>query len=245
LEPRQPAIASSVASQLEKAAAEVPGWTPVDQLLSLFNLAVASSHLGGDLLEIGSWCGRSAIALGLAARITGGTRLHCIDLFPSRDDWRQNPDGSYAMRVSVGGENIEAYQEATVWREPFERDIAPLYVEHASVLDIFHSTIRAYELTDLVSDYRGTSEVVRTLRARSHRFRLAFIDGDHGYHAVCRDIENVEPSLLPGGWVCFDDACTTFDGVDRAIRDRIISSPAFDLAHHVTRKLFVARKRLG
>jgi predicted O-methyltransferase YrrM len=245
LDPRQPAPASSVASQLEKAVAEVPGWTPVDQLLTLFNLAVASSHLGGDLLEIGSWCGRSAVALGLAARLTGGTRVHCIDLFPARDDWRQNPDGSYAMRVSVGGEHIEAYQEATVWREPFERDIAPLYVAHESVHDIFCSTIRAHQLTDLVTDYRGTSEIARDLHARSRRFRLAFIDGDHGYDAVSRDIANVEPALLPGGWLCFDDACTTFDGVDRAVQDHVISSPAFDLAHHVTRKLFVARKRLG
>jgi len=245
LEPTQPAVtSSSVASQLEKAVADVPGWTPVDQLLSLFNLAVASAHLGGDLLEIGSWCGRSAVALGLAARITGETRVHCIDLFPAREDWRQNPDGTYSMRVSVRGEAIEAYETTTVWREPFDRDIAPLYATHASVHDFFRSTIQAYELTDLVTDYRGTSEISRTLHARSHRFRLAFIDGDHGYEAVCRDIANVEPALLPGGWLCFDDACTTYDGVDRAIRDRVISSPAFDLAHHVTRKLFVARKRL-
>jgi hypothetical protein len=147
------------------------------------------------------------------------------------------------MGISVGGERIEAYQTATVWREPFERDIAPLYAAHDSVHDIFRSTIRGYALTDVVTDYRGTSEIARTLHERSHRFRLAFIDGDHGYDAVCRDIANVEPGLLPGGWLCFDDACTSFHEVDQALRDRVISSPAFDLAHHVTRKLFVARKR--
>src|SRR6185295_14618518 len=103
-------MTTSVADRLERAAGEVPGWTPFDQLLSLFNLAFASAHLGGDLLEIGSWCGRSAVALGLAARLTPETRVHCIDLFPERVDWRQNPDGSYSMLVSVEGEAVGAYE---------------------------------------------------------------------------------------------------------------------------------------
>jgi hypothetical protein len=183
------------------------------------------------------------VALGLAARVTAETRVHCIDLFPERADWRQNPDGSYSMRVSLESEAVGAYETQTVWREPFERDIAPLYSEHSGILEVFRATIRAYGLSDVVFDYRGTSKISTRLRAEGHRFRLAFIDGDHGYEAVRQDIANVEPALLPGGWICFDDAFTTYDGVDRAIRDAVISNPAFDLKQQLTRKLFVARKR--
>ena len=58
----------SIAAHLADVIDRVPGWSPLDRLLSLFEPAFVSAHLGGDLVEIGSWCGRSAVALGLAAR---------------------------------------------------------------------------------------------------------------------------------------------------------------------------------
>src|SRR5512139_624630 len=215
---------ASVASRLAAVVEQVPGWSPLDQLLALFGLAFASSHLEGDLVEIGSWCGRSAVALGLAASATGRTGVHCIDLFPSKEDWTQNPDGSYSMSVKLGDRSVNAYQTHTVWREPVERDIAPLYSKSDSILGIFNSTIAAFDLGELVTAYRGTSEIVASKRFDRHRFRLAFIDGDHSYEAVQRDIENIEPSLLPGGWLCFDDAFTSYEGVDRAIREHVVKS---------------------
>jgi predicted O-methyltransferase YrrM len=194
-------------------------------------------------VEIGSWCGRSAVALGLAARQTGDTRVHCIDLFPRKEDWNRNADGSYSMRVRLGDEAVDAYRVQTVWREPFERDIAPLYQRSDGILDIFEQTISSNALGDVVVSYRGTSKVLARKRADGFRCRLAFIDGDHSFEAVCHDIDNIEPALLPGGWLCFDDAFTSYDGVDRAIRERVIKNCAFDLKQQLTRKLFVARKR--
>ena len=52
------------------------------------------------------------------------------------------------------------------------------------------------------------------------------------------------PRLSPGGWLCFDDAFTSYEGVNRAVRERVLQSDAFDLSMQLTRKLFVARKRL-
>jgi len=69
------------------------------------------------------------------------------------------------------------------------------------------------------------------------------VDADHSYEAVCHDIDNIVPLLSPGGWLCFDDAFTSYDGVNRAIRDRVLASDAFDLSMQPTRKLFAARKR--
>lgn len=76
------------------------------------------------------------------------------------------------------------------------------------------------------------------------RFRLAFIDGDHSYEAVCADIRNVERVLVPGGWICFDDAFTVYDGVNRAIDDLIINSGDYELCQQMTRKFFVARREV-
>jgi len=73
--------------------------------------------------------------------------------------------------------------------------------------------------------------------------KFAFIDGDHGYDAVCKDIENVERYLVPGAWICFDDAFSSYEGVSRAIQDMIINNPEYSFGQQMTRKFFVARKK--
>ncbi|HEY8133602.1 MAG TPA: class I SAM-dependent methyltransferase, partial [Thermoanaerobaculia bacterium] len=85
-----------------------------------------------------------------------------------------------------------------------------------------------------------SSDVAETFKGR---IRFAFIDGDHSYDAVCRDIDAVHRFLAPGGWIAFDDAFSSYDGVSRAIEDRIINSGKYDYAQQLTRKCFVARRR--
>jgi predicted O-methyltransferase YrrM len=226
--------------QIEAVANTIPGWTPVDQLFTLYSLAVASAPVGGHIVEIGSWCGRSAAILALAARATPGTRVAAIDLFPAKDDWSQNPDGSYSFKVKLPqmGE-IGGYQEQTVWKEPFERDIAPIYAKYNSVHDVFIESMEKHGLSDLVDTHRGDASVIAGLS--NLKARLAFIDGDHSYDAVCRDIEYVQRVLLPGGWICFDDAFSNYEGVNKAIEDCIIGSGRYSLCQQMTRKLFVAK----
>lgn len=231
-----------VISQLEEVARDTPGWSPVDQLYTLFAMVLMTSGSDGDILELGSWCGRSSAALGLAAKLCGNTQLCCVDLFPEKDDWHQNEDGSYSMTMTIEGTVVRAYHDQTVWKEPFERDMAPLYSKYRGVLEIFKEKMSQYELDDVVSPYKGTlAAFVKTLQPKN-KFRLAFIDGDHGYEAVCADIGLVDSVLSPGGWICFDDAFTSYQGVDRAIEELIIDNPGYELGQQMTRKLFVARK---
>jgi len=234
-----PAIARL--AQLEQ---EIPGWSPTDQLFALFTMVVMGASVRGDVLELGSWCGRSSAALGLAAKLCGDTKVYCVDLFPEREDWHQNPDGSYSMTVETGGAIVRAYHHQTVWKEPFERDIAPLYRTHRGILEIFTHHVARLGIEDLVVPFRGTLAAFLDSGQAKRKFRLAFIDGDHGYDAVCADIQRVQDVLLPGGWICFDDAFTSYEGVDRAINELIVSNPVFDIGQQMTRKLFVARKRI-
>ena len=69
--------------RIEEIAASIPGWTPVDELFALFTLVYATVRTEGDIIELGSWCGRSSVVLGYAAAMTGNTKVHCVDLFPS------------------------------------------------------------------------------------------------------------------------------------------------------------------
>lgn len=233
-----------IIDEIETIVREVPGWSPVDQLYTLFNLAYLTRDVEGDIVEIGSWCGRSTSVLALAARLIGNTRVHSIDLFPEKNDWSQNEDGSYSFRVRLNGRVFGGYQDQKVWKEPFERDIAPIYEKHNSVFEVFQETMSKYALQDLVVPYRGDSSHFRRSVGRGFRCKLAFIDGDHCYDAVCSDIRNVEGFLSGGGWICFDDAFTYYEGVNRAIEDCILASPAYELCQQMTRKFFVARKKV-
>lgn len=227
--------------RIDEMVRDIPGWSPLDQLVALFHLAHAAGP-DGDIIELGSWCGRSATALGLAARMTGSTLVHAVDIFPEREDWRRNDDGTYSCRVTIDGRPIDAYQTQTVWAEPFLRDIAPLYATAQGTLDIFRAAIARNDLTDIVRPFRGDLTMFANAAPASLRCRLAFIDGDHACDAVAGDIRLIERFLVPGGWICFDDAFSCYEGVDRAIEEHVISSGRYDRFAQLTRKLFVARR---
>jgi predicted O-methyltransferase YrrM len=233
-------ILTPAASQIEDMVRDVPGWSPHDQLVALFSLA-HFSDVEGDIIELGSWCGRSATALGLAAKLAGAT-VHAIDLFPERSDWRCNEDGSYSFSVTIDGRRYGAYEAQTVWAEPYRRDIAPIYDRCHSVLDLFRAAMARNELEDVVRPFRGTMAMFADAAPANLRCKLAFVDGDHAYDAVVHDIQALERFLVPGAWICFDDAFSCYDGVNRAITDRIIDSGRYDRCQQVTRKFFVARR---
>lgn len=228
-------------SEIESLVADVHGWSPIDELFTLSMLAHATAHLPGDLVEVGSWFGRSSIVLGAAARDTHGL-VHCIDLFPERDDWRRNDDGSYSFAVEIDGRVHAGYQEQTVWSEPFHAQLAPLYAERRSVFGRFLANVCERGLDVVVRPHRGTAATFAAQVTHPFRARLLFIDGDHGYEAVKEDIHHLAPFLVPGGWICFDDAFSTYEGVDRAIGELVLDNPAYDVKRQMTRKCFVARK---
>ncbi|MGM4886848.1 class I SAM-dependent methyltransferase [Tardiphaga sp. 11_C7_N12_6] len=230
-----------VTARIERVIQTVPGWTPADQLLSLHVLAASTAYLGGDVMEIGSWCGRSSAVLGHAVAMSGVGHVWAIDLFPRKDDWSTNADGSHSFAVEVSGASVGGYQDQTVWDEPFQRDIATVYARQDDVLEIFKGTIEAEKLGGTVTPFRGTGTMFAAQAPKDLRVRMAFLDGDHSYDAVCTDIDAVEKFLVPGGWITFDDAFSVYDGVDAAIRDRILNSGRYEYAHQVCRKFFVAR----
>lgn len=221
----------------------VSGWTPADQLLALHMLAVTTAPLGGDVMEIGSWCGRSAAVLGHAVKASGAGHVQAIDLFPRASDWRTNPDGSHSFSVNLPGQSVGGYEDQTVWDEPFQRDIATVYARFDGILDAFNATIEQQGLSDTVTAFRGTGKMFAAQAPADLKVRLAFLDGDHSYQAVCDDIAAAETFLIPGGWITFDDAFSVYDGVDQAIRDKILDSGRYEHAHQIARKFFVARRK--
>ena len=90
----------------------------------LYTLVCATTPIGGNILEIGSWCGRSTVVMLSALRASKTGRLTAIDLFPQRSDWFQNL-GWHLVFLKV--DEVSGYTEQTVWNEPFQKDIVPVY----------------------------------------------------------------------------------------------------------------------
>jgi len=233
-----------ILAQIEDLVRDVPGWTPIDQLYTLFNLVYSLAGVKGEIVEIGSWCGRSTVVLCLAARMTGVRKVHCVDLFPEKEDWAVTPEGHHYIKLSIRGQELEGYKGfGGVWEEPYTRDIAPLYAKHGSVYGIFRDTLKRKGMTSLVEVHRGNSDMFARSVPKSFRCKFAFIDGDHSYKPVRADALNMGRFMVPGGWVAFDDAFSVYKGVDRAIKEVIIRGSGYELGQQMARKLFVARKR--
>lgn len=220
----------------------VPGWTPPDQLLALYIFALSTAPLRGDIIEIGSWCGRSTCVLARAARDSGVGLVHAIDLFPTEADWRQNADGTHSFSVEIDGVRISAYDEQTVWDEPYQRDIAPLYKQSNGIYAMFEASLNRYQLREFVRPFKGTISLFAAAQTTPIMARFAFIDGDHSYRGVREDIVQVEKLLAPGGWISFDDAFSHYEGVDRAITEMVVESGRYQPYSQLCRKFFAARR---
>jgi hypothetical protein len=222
---------------------DVNGWSPIDQLYSLYLIGLLTQNLKGDIVEIGAWGGRSTIALALSAKAAGHSVVHSIDYFPNRNEWSQNEDGSYSFNVKLNGKSIPGYKRQTVWKKPFEEAILPFYKKHPNLFKYYKENIRRCGLTEYVKPFRGNSELFAEGRKKDFKCRLLYIDGEHSYEGVKADIKNFSKKLVKNGAICFDDAFTCYDGVDKAIKEMIIDSGQFYSFNKLTRKLFIAFKK--
>lgn len=221
-------ILDSLSRAIDRVIADIPGFTDTEELQALFNIAYS---LRGDIIEIGSWLGRSSVILGLAARYFD-RKVYCIDLFPSKSDWKQNDDKSWSI---VTKDEKSAYKsEHRIYDDTFASRFLPVYSKNESILVQFIDNINSYELDGVAIPFRGDISDF----TKSHpgiRPKLIFIDGDHDYLSVRRDIE-VSVSILDShGVMCIDDVGGAFTSVTKAVLDSQLSNVIL-----ITRKLSIA-----
>ena len=154
----------------------VKGFMPVDEGLAL-NRHGTSLDIEGPFLEVGSYCGKSGIYLGFAAKETG--RL----LF-SVDHHR----GS------------EENQPGWEWHDP---EIVDPETGLIDTLPEFRRNIKKAGLEDNVVAVVGDSPAIA--KDWSTPLALLFIDGGHGSEPARADYENWVPKLLIGGKLLIHD----------------------------------------
>jgi MMP 1-O-methyltransferase len=154
------------------------GFMPDDEGLALHAAGVeAARRAGGPLLEVGTYCGKSAVYLGAAAR-EAGTVLFTVD----------HHRGSEENQAGWDSHDLEVVDPRT---------------GRMDTLPFFRETIEAAGLSDCVIGVVGASATVA--RAWATPLAFLFIDGGHSQDIAMADYEGWAGNLLPGGLLAIHD----------------------------------------
>ena len=158
-------------------AEQARGFMPPDEGVALYEAAASVPVAGAPMLEIGSYCGKSAVYLGTAA-LERGTVLFALD----------HHRGS------------EENQPGWEWHEP---DLVDPDVGRIDTLPHFRRTICDAGLEGAVVALVGDSPTVG--RHWAIPLSLLFIDGGHGHDPAHRDYETWVPHVESGGLLVIHD----------------------------------------
>jgi len=166
-----------VDGRLRTSAEAARGFMPVDEGLALHEAGLSVPDGGSPMLEIGSYCGKSAIYLGGAA-----AARHTV---------------LFALDHHRGSEENQPGWE---WHEP---DLVDPAVGRIDTLPTFRRTVHEAGLEDSVVALVGDSPTV----GRHWRTPLAllFIDGGHGHDPAHRDYETWTPWVETDGLLVIHD----------------------------------------
>jgi MMP 1-O-methyltransferase len=164
--------------QLREAAEAARGFMPPDEGLALHDAAVAAaSAVPGPFLEVGSYCGKSSVYLGAAAKVAGRVL--------------------FAVDHHRGSEENQAGWE---WHEP---DLVDPLVGKMDTLPTFRRTVHDAGVEDVVIAVVGQSPLVAANWTTPLAF--LFVDGGHGVEPARADFAGWTPHVAPGGTLAIHD----------------------------------------
>jgi cephalosporin hydroxylase len=180
----------------------IPGMCDHEKFCALYEIARRS--IPGDVVEIGSWWGKSAFILARLAICYGIGNLLCVDPW-SNDHLVQNDAEGLVDRVSAQLDAEEAFMYFVI-------NLLPYNSNHINYLRM--------PSTDGANFYRVhrnvNTESFGTTNYCGH-ISILHIDGNHSYASVKADIISWSGFVVNGGWIIIDDYIWPYgDGPQRA-----------------------------
>jgi predicted O-methyltransferase YrrM len=169
-------MTKTIPSELLAAAEAAKGFMPTDEGTALFETAVAYAPVG-PIVEIGTYCGKSTIFLGAAARATGAKVL-----------------------------TVDHHRGSEEHQEGWEYHDASLVDEATGRFDTlphFRRTITEAGLDEEVIALVGRSTDVAAVWGTP--LGMVFIDGGHSEEAAQNDYDGWSPHVAPGGALVIHD----------------------------------------
>lgn len=200
--PGKPAVDEVELAAMFRHADVIPGMCDREKSCALHE--IARHCVAGDLVEIGSWWGKSAFLLARLARLYDIGNLLCVDPWSNEHLVQDDATGI----VDSGSAMVDAGEALAV----FEMNLLPYSANHVNYLRL--------PSTDGATYYRSR-RCVTTPRfgsvAYEGRIALLHIDGNHAQAAVNADVAAWSGLVSRGGWIVLDDYMWPFgDGPRRA-----------------------------
>lgn len=161
----------------------------------------------GDIIEIGSWLGRSTLHLAHACKSTGRGRVHALDTFKG--------NAAYEKR--------------------YYRHLG----RQATIFEAFMDNVARSGLSEWIVPHVGKAEETRA--EFTEQVRMVFIDGDHDYAPVKRDVRLWKDLIMPGGLLALHDYRAEAPGSIAAVSEEVFASGEFRVLMLVD-SLLIAQK---
>ncbi len=155
---------------------KIKGFLDEREARYLYELALKAGKKG-PCLEIGSYCGKSAVYLGTACK--------------------ENDTVLFSLDHHTGSEEQQPGEEY------FDPELLDQETGKIDTLSFFRKTIAEFDLEDTVIPIIGRSEIVG--RTWQTPLSLIFIDGSHAYESVLNDYKIWAKHLIIGGYLVFHD----------------------------------------
>lgn len=154
----------------------IKGFMDPEEGWALHDAALEASKLGPSL-EIGSYCGKSTVYIGVAVQANGSV-LYALDHHQGSEE---NQKG---------------------W-EHHDETLYDAETDKLNTFPLFRRTMRMAGLEDTVIPLVAPSKVVSKQWAGS--FGFVFIDGGHGMEPAMDDYRHWAPRIMPGGILAIHD----------------------------------------
>lgn len=206
----KPSMPEIELSALFRHAEIIPGMCDHEKFCVLYEIARRSP--AGDIVEIGSWWGKSAFILARLARCYDIGNLLCVD--PWSNDHLVQPDATPLVNT------VSAQADAEEALAVFEMNLLPYSANHADAPGLPQINYLRMPSVQGAQHYRThRSATTAAFGSTSYCGRIAIlhIDGNHSYAAAQADLAAWSELVVPGGWIVVDDYVWPYgDGPQRA-----------------------------
>jgi hypothetical protein len=202
----------------------IPGMTDGDKIDALIEVMRHALH--GDIVEIGSWWGRSAALLLLLGRRYGVGPVLCVD------PWRSENLDQHVPVLDRASARMDVDHALTI----FQINLSPL-----AQGDLNYIRAPSAEASKRYGPGLQVATEVFGETSYAGEIALLHIDGNHAWEAVEADARLWTSHVKPGGWIVFDDYVWAFGDGPRRVGDAYLAAnqSRIDLSFVIGTALFV------
>jgi hypothetical protein len=200
-------------ASLFRHAETIPGMCDHEKIRALCEIFRFSQR--GDIVEIGSWWGKSAFVFLRLLKSYGTGKLLCVDPW-SNECLIQDDEGGLVDQVPV-----DADEALTV----FQLNLLPYAGGDVNYLRLpsVEGAARYRENATVTTEVFGETTY-------SGQISILHIDGNHSYEAVRADVDAWTGLVMQGGWIIIDDYIWPYGDGPRQVGDSYLEKHADSLA---------------